>query len=74
MARMREQNEKIKQRRLVRLRPTFCHYASYCAPKDVQADEEAFKKTQETERVKLAQIRKVQEGQSPKQCFFFGRW
>ncbi|KAJ7702458.1 hypothetical protein B0H17DRAFT_1044394 [Mycena rosella] len=45
MARMREQNEKIKQRRL-----------------DVQADEEAFKKTQETERVKLAQIRKVQEG------------
>ncbi|KAJ7734936.1 hypothetical protein DFH07DRAFT_844313 [Mycena maculata] len=45
MARMREQNEKIKQRRL-----------------DVQADEEAFKKTQETERIKLAQIRKVQEG------------
>ncbi|KAJ7470431.1 hypothetical protein FB451DRAFT_1253706 [Mycena latifolia] len=45
MARMREQNEKIKQRRL-----------------DVQADEEAFKKTQETERVKLAQSRKVQEG------------
>ncbi|KAJ7849098.1 hypothetical protein B0H14DRAFT_2766124 [Mycena olivaceomarginata] len=44
MARMREQNEKIKQRRL-----------------DVQADEEAFKKTQETERVKLAQSRKVQE-------------
>ncbi|KAJ7490051.1 hypothetical protein B0H11DRAFT_2011549 [Mycena galericulata] len=45
MARMREQNEKIKQRRL-----------------DVQADEDAFKKTQETERVKLAQSRKVQEG------------
>ncbi|KAJ7197287.1 hypothetical protein GGX14DRAFT_574405 [Mycena pura] len=45
MARMREQNEKIKQRRL-----------------DVQADEDAFKKTQETERAKLAQIRKVQEG------------
>ncbi|KAJ7070347.1 hypothetical protein B0H15DRAFT_793591 [Mycena belliarum] len=45
MARMREQNEKIKQRRL-----------------DVQADEEAFKKTQESERVKLAQSRKVQEG------------
>ncbi|KAJ6547219.1 hypothetical protein B0H19DRAFT_1266155 [Mycena capillaripes] len=44
MARMREQNEKIKQRRL-----------------DVQADEEAFKKTQETERAKLAQSRKVQE-------------
>ncbi|KAK7023816.1 hypothetical protein R3P38DRAFT_3194359 [Favolaschia claudopus] len=45
MARMREQNEKIKQRRL-----------------DVQADEDAFKKTQEVERVKLAQSRKVQEG------------
>ncbi|KAF7322744.1 hypothetical protein HMN09_00053300 [Mycena chlorophos] len=45
MARMREQNEKIKQRRL-----------------DVQADEEAFKKTQETERARLASIRKVQEG------------
>ncbi|KAJ7184113.1 hypothetical protein C8R46DRAFT_1062950 [Mycena filopes] len=45
MARMREQNEKIKQRRL-----------------DVKADEEAFQKTQETERVKQAQIRKVQEG------------
>ncbi|KAJ6513811.1 hypothetical protein C8R47DRAFT_962379 [Mycena vitilis] len=45
MARMREQNEKIKQRRL-----------------DVQADEDAFKKTQENERVKLAQSRKVQEG------------
>ncbi|KAF7359461.1 hypothetical protein MSAN_01288800 [Mycena sanguinolenta] len=44
MARMREQNEKIKQRRL-----------------DVQADEEAFKKTQESERIKLAQSRKVQE-------------
>ncbi|KAG6910889.1 hypothetical protein DXG01_006572 [Tephrocybe rancida] len=45
MARMKEQNEKIKQRRL-----------------DVQADEEAFRKTQESERAKLAQIRKVQEG------------
>ncbi|KAJ7231463.1 hypothetical protein B0H12DRAFT_1192602 [Mycena haematopus] len=45
MTRMREQNEKIKQRRL-----------------DVQADEEAFKKTQESERVKLAHSRKVQEG------------
>ncbi|GLB35214.1 hypothetical protein LshimejAT787_0207790 [Lyophyllum shimeji] len=43
MARMREQNEKIKQRRL-----------------DVQADEEAFRKTQESERAKLAQNRKVQ--------------
>ncbi|KAJ7074399.1 hypothetical protein C8F01DRAFT_1043575 [Mycena amicta] len=45
MARMREQNEKIKQRRL-----------------DVQADEDAFKKTQESERARLAKIRKVQEG------------
>ncbi|KAG6889783.1 hypothetical protein C0992_004201 [Termitomyces sp. T32_za158] len=45
MARMKEQNEKIKQRRL-----------------DVQADEEAFRKTQEAERVKNAHNRKVQEG------------
>ncbi|KDQ60553.1 hypothetical protein JAAARDRAFT_552661 [Jaapia argillacea MUCL 33604] len=44
MNRIREQNEKIKQRRI-----------------DVQADEEAFKKTQEAERAKLAQSRKVQE-------------
>ncbi|KAJ7582476.1 hypothetical protein C8J56DRAFT_1097853 [Mycena floridula] len=44
MARIKEQNEKIKQRRL-----------------DVQADEDAFKQTQESERVKLAQTRKVQE-------------
>ncbi|KAG6813105.1 hypothetical protein H0H92_013959 [Tricholoma furcatifolium] len=45
MARIREQNEKIKQRRL-----------------DVQADEDAFRKTQEAERVKIAHNRKVQEG------------
>ncbi|KZT20246.1 hypothetical protein NEOLEDRAFT_1165096 [Neolentinus lepideus HHB14362 ss-1] len=44
MARIREQNEKIKQRRA-----------------DVKADEDAFKKTQEAERVKLAKTRKVQE-------------
>ncbi|KAF8921592.1 hypothetical protein CPB85DRAFT_1271514 [Mucidula mucida] len=43
MARMKEQNEKIKQRRL-----------------DVMADEDAFKKTQESERIKQAQNRKVQ--------------
>ncbi|KAF8906026.1 hypothetical protein CPB84DRAFT_1770863 [Gymnopilus junonius] len=43
MARIREQNEKIKQRRL-----------------DVQADEEAFRKTQEAERAKQAQYRKIQ--------------
>ncbi|KIM57658.1 hypothetical protein SCLCIDRAFT_1219348 [Scleroderma citrinum Foug A] len=41
---MKEQNEKIKQRRL-----------------DVKADEEAFKKTQEEERVKQAHARKMQE-------------
>ncbi|KAH0830416.1 hypothetical protein J3R83DRAFT_1811 [Lanmaoa asiatica] len=45
MQRIKEQNEKIKQRRL-----------------DVKADEDAFKKMQETERVKQAQTRKVQEG------------
>ncbi|KAG8217345.1 hypothetical protein J3R82DRAFT_5440 [Butyriboletus roseoflavus] len=45
MQRMKEQNEKIKQRRL-----------------DVKADEDAFRKMQETERVKQAQTRKVQEG------------
>ncbi|KIK63842.1 hypothetical protein GYMLUDRAFT_40923 [Collybiopsis luxurians FD-317 M1] len=44
MARIREQNEKIKLRRV-----------------DVQADEEAFRKTQEAERAKLARTRKVQE-------------
>ncbi|KAF9002018.1 hypothetical protein BDQ17DRAFT_1357935 [Cyathus striatus] len=44
MARMREQNEKIKQRRL-----------------DVQADEDAFRQTQQVERAKMAQNRKVQE-------------
>ncbi|KAF4615137.1 hypothetical protein D9613_002870 [Agrocybe pediades] len=43
MARIREQNEKIKQRRL-----------------DVLADEDAFRKTQEIERAKQAQNRKVQ--------------
>ncbi|OSX64728.1 hypothetical protein POSPLADRAFT_1064899 [Postia placenta MAD-698-R-SB12] len=44
MIRIREQNEKIKQRRA-----------------DVQADEDAFKKTQEAERVKAAKTKKVQE-------------
>ncbi|TFY68074.1 hypothetical protein EVJ58_g1242 [Rhodofomes roseus] len=44
MTRIREQNEKIKQRRM-----------------DVQADEDAFKKTQEVDRVKAAKTKKVQE-------------
>jgi hypothetical protein len=67
MARMREQNEKIKQRRLVGLTAEgLLLRVLFSAHKDVQADEEAFKQTQETERVKLAQIRKVQEGQSRK--------
>ncbi|KAJ3929585.1 MAG: hypothetical protein NXY57DRAFT_1016138 [Lentinula lateritia] len=44
MERIRQQNEKIKQRRV-----------------DVQADEDAFRKTQQNERAKLARIRKVQE-------------
>jgi hypothetical protein len=43
MTRIREQNVKIKQRRL-----------------DVKADEEAFRKTQEAERVKQVQNRKIQ--------------
>ncbi|KAL0947245.1 hypothetical protein HGRIS_013366 [Hohenbuehelia grisea] len=43
MARIREQNEKIKQRRL-----------------DVQADEDAFKKTQQAEQARIAHNRKVQ--------------
>ncbi|KJA27328.1 hypothetical protein HYPSUDRAFT_131489, partial [Hypholoma sublateritium FD-334 SS-4] len=43
IARIREQNEKIKQRRV-----------------DVLADEDAFRKTQEEERAKQAQHRKVQ--------------
>lgn len=44
MARIREQNEKIKQRRVY-----------------VQADEEAFRKTQEADRLKAAKTKKVQE-------------
>ncbi|KAA1471827.1 hypothetical protein DENSPDRAFT_837922 [Dentipellis sp. KUC8613] len=44
MAKIREQNEKIKQRRI-----------------DVQADEDAFKKTQAAERAKQAKARKIQE-------------
>lgn len=44
MTRMREQNEKIKQRRM-----------------DIIADEDAFKKTQDSERIKLEKIRKEQE-------------
>jgi len=44
MTRMREQNEKIKQRRM-----------------DIIADEDAFKKTQESERIKQEKIRKEQE-------------
>ncbi|PCH38770.1 hypothetical protein WOLCODRAFT_66376 [Wolfiporia cocos MD-104 SS10] len=44
MARIREQNERIKQRRA-----------------DVQADEDAFKKTQEADRIKAAKTKKVQE-------------
>ncbi|CAK5279510.1 unnamed protein product [Mycena citricolor] len=50
MARMREQNEKIKQRRL-----------------DVQADEDAFKKTQDFERARIAQNRRVQEDRTREQ-------
>ncbi|OCH95212.1 hypothetical protein OBBRIDRAFT_800628 [Obba rivulosa] len=44
MTRIREQNEKIKQRRM-----------------NVIADEEAFKKSQEEERAKAEEIKKVQE-------------
>lgn len=63
MARIREQNEKIKARRevcnhselcpRVRLIPTFLQ--------DVKRDEEEFKKTQEAERLKQAKNKKVQE-------------
>ncbi|KAI0028351.1 hypothetical protein K488DRAFT_89821 [Vararia minispora EC-137] len=44
MARIREQNERIKQRRL-----------------DVQADEDAFRQTQQAEHVKQEKMRKVQQ-------------
>ncbi|KZT03455.1 uncharacterized protein LAESUDRAFT_704804 [Laetiporus sulphureus 93-53] len=44
MVRIKEQNEKIKQRRM-----------------DVQKDEEAFRKTQEAERIKATKTKKVQE-------------
>lgn len=60
---MREQNEKIKQRRMVLdyLSNYFYSVSNHRAFQDVKADEDAFKKTQESERAKLAQIRKVQE-------------
>ncbi|KAG1749159.1 uncharacterized protein EDB91DRAFT_1047352 [Suillus paluster] len=45
MQRIKEQNEKIKQRRI-----------------DVQADEDAFKKTQEADRLRQVKQRKVQNG------------
>ncbi|KAG0706424.1 hypothetical protein DFH29DRAFT_798352 [Suillus ampliporus] len=45
MQRIKEQNEKIKQRRI-----------------DVQADEDAFKKTQEADRLRQVKQRKVQQG------------
>ncbi|KIL00643.1 hypothetical protein PAXRUDRAFT_821435 [Paxillus rubicundulus Ve08.2h10] len=45
MQRIKEQNEKIKQRRV-----------------DVKADEDAFKKMQEVERIKQVHTRRVQEG------------
>ncbi|KAG6865283.1 hypothetical protein C0991_003743 [Blastosporella zonata] len=61
MARMKEQNEKIKQRRLVCSIQVTLTLNSIANLQDVKADEEAFRKTQESERVKLAQIRKVQE-------------
>ncbi|KAJ4488257.1 hypothetical protein J3R30DRAFT_3434566 [Lentinula aciculospora] len=44
MERIRQQNEKIKQRRV-----------------DVQADEDAFRKTQQFEKAKMARTRKAQE-------------
>lgn len=63
MARIREQNEKIKQRRLVS--PLWGHpspaQASCRTFQDVAADEDAFKQTQAAERQRQAQIRKVQE-------------
>jgi hypothetical protein len=61
MVRIREQNEKIKQRRLVRS-PRFSRKQTLTIPKDVEQDEAEFRKTQEAERVKLAKNKKVQEG------------
>jgi hypothetical protein len=59
---MREQNEKIKQRRLVN---RSCVHSSLFLPhtqfQDVAADEDAFKQTQVVERQRQAQMRKVQE-------------
>lgn len=62
MERIRQQNEKIKQRRVVR--SYYITYNEIYSPtyiQDVQADEDAFRKTQQNERAKLARIRKVQE-------------
>ena len=62
MARIREQNEKIKQRRLVCVSYPQRWWVVLMNIQDVEQDEAEFRKTQEAERVKLAKNRKVQEG------------
>lgn len=63
MTRMREQNEKIKQRRMVRFSTSSISITRILliGLQDVIADEDAFKKTQEFERIKQEKIRKEQE-------------
>ena len=60
MTRMREQNEKIKQRRMVRFSISITRIL-LTGLQDVIADEDAFKKTQEFERIKQEKIRREQE-------------
>ena len=61
MARIREQNEKIKQRRLVCTCLPRLLFECLMAVQDVQADEDEYKKKQEFERARLAKAKKVQE-------------
>jgi len=61
MQRIKEQNEKIKQRRLVSVSHVRIFHLTNWYNQDVQADEDAFKKTQEADRIRQAQQRKVQE-------------
>lgn len=60
MARIKEQNEKIKQRRLVHYLVAYDRTTDCDCFQDVQADVDAFKQTQEAERVKHDEMQRVQ--------------
>jgi hypothetical protein len=61
MERIKQQNEKIKQRQVVCVLPLLVCNLMIIGTKDVQADKDAFEKSQTQERIKLAQSRKIQE-------------